>query len=212
MADDVYLVTDQHPQDRAGARSPLAHVERTAIPGPASVSITEHPDTAHLIIRAAPDNPALEEELQNLGLNLPEPLYSSTAEATAIRWLSPDEWLLTLPAESGFALESRLRAELDENCAVVNVSGGQTLLQISGEKAEELLRKSTPYDIHPANFPQGKVVSTVFAKTQALIRRTAPAQFELILRRSFAPYLWHWLRDAAQEYGLNLPAPPASSP
>ena len=201
MSNDL-LVANHRPQDNAGARSPLHHADRAPIPGPSPVTITEQPGLAHLIIRAAPQNSNLLQELAALGLQLPAPLQSSAAADAVIRWLSPDEWLLTLPGEQAFAAESRLRASLDEDCAVTNVSGGQIILLISGAKAEELLRKSTPYDVHPANFPQGKVAAVALAQTQALIRRIAPAQFELIIRRSFAPHLHLWLRDAAAEYGL----------
>ncbi len=57
-------------------------------------------------------------------------------------------------------------------------------------------------DVHDRNFPVGKVVTTVFAKTQAVIRRTGDKNWELVVRRSFADYTWLWLQDACKEYGL----------
>lgn len=56
---------------------------------------------------------------------------------------------------------------------MVNVSGGQSLLELRGPNVREVLMKSTSYDVHPNNFPVGKAVGTVFAKSQLVIRRTA---------------------------------------
>ena len=89
---------------------------------------------------------------------------------------------------------------------MVNVSGGQTLLELSGPKVRELLMKSTSYDVHPSNFPVGKAVGTVFAKSQLVIRHTGEDTWELVVRRSFADYFWLWLQDASAEYGLAVEA------
>jgi len=51
-----------------------------------------------------------------------------------------------------------------------------------------------------ANFPVGKAVTTVLAKTQALCIRVDDAEWHLIVRRSFADYAWDWLCDASAEY------------
>ncbi|PPS59319.1 hypothetical protein CRX72_21215 [Pantoea sp. BRM17] len=58
----------------------------------------------------------------------------------------------------------------------------------------------------PSQFPVGKVAGSVFAKSSALIRRTGPESWELVIRRSFAEYIWLWLRDASREYGLKITA------
>ncbi|PCB40388.1 sarcosine oxidase subunit gamma family protein, partial [Pseudomonas aeruginosa] len=90
--------------------------------------------------------------------------------------------------------------------AVVNVSGGQTLLELSGANVRELLMKSTSYDVHPSNFPVGKAVGSIFAKSQCVIRHTGEDTWELVVRRSFADYFWLWLQDASAEYGLQVAA------
>ena len=62
--------------------------------------------------------------------------------------------------------------------------------------------KSTPVDLHASEFPVGKVVSTVFAKSGAMICRVAEGRFALVVRRSFADEIWLWIQDASREYGL----------
>ena len=58
-------------------------------------------------------------------------------------------------------------------------------------------------DVHELNFPTGKVITTTLAQAQVIIRRLDTDQFELVIRRSFADYIWSWLRDAAMEFGVN---------
>ncbi|MDL2425316.1 sarcosine oxidase subunit gamma family protein, partial [Pseudomonas sp. BAgro211] len=77
---------------------------------------------------------------------------------TSLHWLGPDEWLLIVHGGEEFAVEQRLREALGEELhySVINVSGGQTLLELEGAKVREVLMKSTGYDVHPSNFPVGK--------------------------------------------------------
>ena len=49
-----------------------------------------------------------------------------------------------------------------------------------------------------------KVVTSVFAKSQAVISRSGEETWDLVVRRSFADYLWLWLQDASAEYGLQI--------
>ncbi len=73
-----------------------------------------------------------------------------------------------------------------------------------GERVLDLLMKSTPIDVHLSQFPIGKVVSTVFAKAGGSLRRIDTNCFELLLRRSFADYIWLWIQDASKEFGLSV--------
>ena len=91
-----------------------------------------------------------------------------------------------------------------QHISIVNVSGGQTLLELSGPKVREVLMKSTSYDVHPSNFPVGKAVGTHFAKSQLVIRHIAEDTWELLIRRSFSDYFWLWLQDARAEDGLGV--------
>jgi sarcosine oxidase subunit gamma len=39
-----------------------------------------------------------------------------------------------------------------------------------------------------------------------------PQEFELVVRRSFADYLWLWLQSASQEFGLAIADAGTSTP
>ena len=93
-----------------------------------------------------------------LGLELPVALTLVANGDTSLQWLGPDEWLLIVPGGTEFEVERKLREALEgQHISVVNVSGGQTLLELRGPKVRELLMKSSSYDVHPSNFPVGKL-------------------------------------------------------
>lgn len=198
--------------DNLQAQSPLHHAGLPELVGKgnpkAGIRLREKKLRGHLTLRGDATDPAFVSGVQKaLGLDLPVALTLVAEGETSLQWMSPDEWLLIVPQGEEFATETRLRDALAGlHVQVVNVSGGQTLVELSGEKVREMLMKSTPYDVHPSNFPVGKAVGTHFAKSQLVIRHTAEEVWELVVRRSFADYIWLWLQDASAEYGLAVEA------
>ncbi|WP_445938298.1 sarcosine oxidase subunit gamma [Pseudomonas sp.] len=204
-------VYQQRP-DAAHAESPLFHAGLDQLAGKgaakAGVTLREKKLLGHLTLRGDAKDPAFAGGVHKaLGLELPSALGLVANGETSLQWLAPDEWLLIVPSGTEFAVEQKLRAALDGlHISIVNVSGGQTLLELSGAKVREVLMKSTSYDVHPSNFPVGKAVGTNFAKSQLVIRHTAEDTWELLVRRSFSDYFWLWLQDASAEFGLAIKA------
>jgi len=156
-----------------------------------------------LVLRVAADNAIFAQAITTITqLLLPtKPLQSTSNEDYTIHWISPDEFLLICPENTEFKVETLLRAEMIDDkshYAIVNVTSGQTVVEISGSRAESILKKSTPYDIHPFILSLGKVVTTVFAKTQVILWRTSNENFSVVIRRSFSDYFWRWLVDAGK--------------
>jgi sarcosine oxidase subunit gamma len=90
---------------------------------------------------------------------------------------------------------------------VTDVSSGQTVIAIDGEYARDLLAKGCTLDLHPRVFGPGACAQTLLAKAPVLIcQRRDATRFELIVRRSFADYLWRWLEEAAKEFGMAIVA------
>lgn len=191
--------------------SPLAYsYRRSGAPqasGPSRLQLRERAMLGHLILRGGAI--VLDEAVRDvLGISLPgrpQALVQDASGERSIQWLSPDEWLVIVPGGEEFPLETKLREHLgDAHFAISDVSGGQTLLELSGEAAQELLMKTVIYDVHPSNFPVGKGVTTVFGKATTIIRRPSEDRWELVIRRSFADYCYRWLLDAAAEYDVNV--------
>ncbi len=189
--------------------SPLYHAELHAIAAhkvpDAGVRLKELPITGLLTIRTNADNPSLALALKSvLSLDVPGTLQSTSHGDYCLRWMSPDEWLLSVPIAELFDIENALRETLTEPVALVNVSGGYSLVELWGDQVLNVLKKSTHYDCHPRNLSEGKVVNTSFAKSQVTLRCLADSRYELLVRRSFADYIWLWLQTASREYGLQV--------
>ncbi|MGM0783108.1 MAG: sarcosine oxidase subunit gamma [Pseudomonadota bacterium] len=202
---------DTRTEAETPVESPLAYsYRRSGAPAPTArsrVVLRERPFLGHLVLRGGAI--VLDEAVREvLGIPLPgEPqgLVHDAEGQRSIQWISPDEWLVIVPGGEEFALENRLREALGgAHFAISNVSGGQTLVELTGEAARELLMKSVIYDVHPSHFPVGKGVTTVFAKAAVILRRPDEQRWELVVRRSFADYIYRWLLDAGEEYGIGV--------
>tara|TARA_B100000287_G_scaffold110491_1_gene102836 strand:- start:1053 stop:1694 length:642 start_codon:yes stop_codon:yes gene_type:complete len=202
----MYAQLDQVPAGSGViAESPLSNFRWKKTGGEAGVTLSEQGLLGHLILRSA-GNASFEAAVEKvLGMKLPGALQSASNDnGQVLRWKSPDEWLLTVSGSDAFSVEAQLREAAEGHYAIVNVSGGQTILMLSGDSAEMVLMKTCHYDTHESHFPVGKVIGTTFAKSGALIRRVSDSEWELVIRRSFSDYLALWLQDAAGEYGLQI--------
>ena len=115
-----------------------------------------------------------------------------------VLWWSPDEWLVYLE-EAGGAPRTPLSLAGGH---VVEQTGGLVTIGLKGKDARTLLSAGCWLDLHPSEFPRDTVAQTLVAKANATIVMTddAPA-YELVVRRSFAPYLWRWLCRSASLLG-----------
>jgi sarcosine oxidase subunit gamma len=120
----------------------------------------------------------------------------------AALWLGPDEWLLLAPAEEA---ESIAAAVAERGSAVphslVEVSHRQTALMLSGPLAPVVLAGGNPLDLDIAAFPVGMCTRTILGKAEIVLWRTAPEAFHIEVWRSFAPYVWSFLREHMREFG-----------
>lgn len=175
------------------------------------VSLRERPFLSHISLRGKSDDPAFTEACARvLGVALPSmPNTQVAGDGVVVCWMGPTEWLLLAETDAGQGWLDSLRCALaGVHAGVVELSGGQTLIEIRGEHALDTLAKGTTLDLHPRQFGADRCTRTLLAKTTAFIRVVEPGQaFEIVVRRSFADHLWHWLRDASHEYGCAVESP-----
>jgi sarcosine oxidase subunit gamma len=184
----------------------LANGEHENVAGNGALVIGERPFLGHINVRGSSSDPRFVAAMRE-ALGVPPPdAPNTTAEAGGIvvYWLGPAEWLTMTPFERKAEVESRLRAALLEvRSAVTDVSGGQTVIAIHGRAAREVLAKGCPLDLHPRSFGIGQCAQSRLAKAGVLLRIVDRAPtFEIVVRRSYAEYLWLWLSDAAAEYRI----------
>ena len=82
--------------------------------------------------------------------------------------------------------------------AVTNVTDHFTIFSLSGSNIFEVLSKGCPFDFSSEDFGDNKVVQTILNHIDVTIHRKSENNVDLYVRRSFADYLWAWLRDSAQ--------------
>ena len=188
-------------------QSPLVEVvTANTIVDLASISITEKPFYNQYILRGLADDAAFTNAVKTiLGVDLPREANTRVnADGLLVCWMSPDQWLLVTNNSEHEDKFSMLFGALQDVYASINdVSSGQTIITIKGEKALEVISKGTTLDVHPDVFKPGQCAQVVFAKTNVLIYPISldtPFEYDLIVRRSFADFLGRWLINATTEY------------
>lgn len=187
--------------------SPMAGVGSQPVVGDAAtVCLAERPFLGQLNLRGDIASPAFVDAVTGV-LGGPLPVKPNTvADHGEVRvfWLGPDEWLITTPEGARSELANALQAVFEgTHFALTDISSGQTTLVVSGPDAGALLSKFCTLDLHPRAFAPGQCAQTLLAGSTVLLSRPEPAHelgFELVVRRSFADFLWRFLADGAAEY------------
>ena len=180
-------------------------------PADAGVRLSERPHRAKINLRG--DGDAFREAVaEAIGTALPTAANTANNSGdVTVLWLGPDEWLITAPPGAEADLVARLTGAVDgRHAAVVDVTDNFTTIRIAGPAARTALAKGCPLDLHPRAFGPGRVAQSVVAQVDVILHQVAgddgaagPA-FDLIVRRSFAEYLWQILADAGREYGVAI--------
>ena len=180
--------------------------------GRTDVWFEEYPALTHLNLRGHLDDAGFIASVTGvLGIAPPGvPNRVARTTETCLHWLSIDEWLIvsTVPAaviETGLAVSLAGR-----HYALVNLSGGQTVLRVGGVRARDILASDCTLDFHPRVFRHGHCRQSLLAGAPVLIRRVDERNdvaFDLVVRRSFSRHLFDWLTDAAHETGYILRPP-----
>lgn len=175
------------------------------------VRLREVPFLTQITIRAASPQ-AVKAVSGALGVPLPSAVGEVSqglrveGGAVSVVWLSPDEWLAVLgdEAETGVAstavVESLNVALGERRGQVVDVSSNRTTLELSGPNARAVLDKTIELDLHPREFPVGRVVSTQMESVAVILWRIAEDTWHLMPRASFSDHVVLWLADGMREF------------
>ncbi len=175
--------------------------------GEAGVGIGEIRYEGAVNLRARRDDAAARDALAlSLGMALPATCETTRRDGQVLIGLGPDEWLLLCPKapETAETLGVGLANQL---VGVTDVSDNFITLFVRGPHALDLLSKGVPIDLHPDVFPPGRSAQTLMAKAEVILYRGVDdwaESYMLLCRPSFAQYVFAWLEDAAQEYGLAI--------
>lgn len=194
-------------------QAPLDHLSLPARARPdlegAGFGLGEIRFRAAVNLRARRDDTAARQALETaLGTALPQTGKSATAGGETLLALGPDEWLLV--GNDGPSAAGLRQACDGHHVAVTEVGENYCTLVATGPKARRVLAKGCPLDLHPRAFRPGDVAGTVVAKATVILHLLRDeggdrgALFHLLVRRSFADYLFRWLEDAGREDGVTI--------
>ncbi|MFG1374394.1 sarcosine oxidase subunit gamma family protein [Xanthobacter oligotrophicus] len=122
-----------------------------------------------------------------------------TPERFAAR-LGPDEWLLVLPDGEGPATRAALESDLSGRFFSLVEAGHRNVgIAVTGPHAADVLNAGIALDLSNAAFPQGSATRTLLGKADVVVVRLGGG-FRVECWRSFAPYVFGFLTEVAQEF------------
>jgi sarcosine oxidase subunit gamma len=89
--------------------------------------------------------------------------------------------------------------ELTHFHSLVDISHRNTSFDVSGTAAETVLASGNPLDLHRSTFPVGTATRTMYSKAEIVLWRKSEDTFNVSLWRSFVPFVWGLLEEAASE-------------
>lgn len=199
--------------------SPAAHLaglmSEASAAGGRRVGLRELPFTVQIGLRAQPDSASWKSLEDTFGLNLPRSVGEVTGDPAArhVLWLSPDEFLAvdvsrcqqpgeTIVAEAG--LEGLPGQAVD-------LSANRTILELTGEKAREVLEKSCRADLHPRAFGIGSAIVTALGPVPVILHHSGEDTYRIYPRASFADFTVRWLLDGMAEFLTDGQTPGAEA-
>ncbi|WP_051229459.1 sarcosine oxidase subunit gamma [Paludibacterium yongneupense] len=165
---------------------------------------------AYLTLRGDSADPAYARAVRTVcGLSLPDAGRYVSGVAGVLLWRSPNECLLLTSRRQAASLRVALvEAFAGLLAEVVDQSGGLTTVYLAGAEQVTVLRHMGGYDF--GSLEPGQAIATVFGKTAAVVMRADAHGVHLIVRRSFAAYLWALLARSARPYAFTVGRLPAA--
>ncbi len=145
-------------------------------------------------------------------LGVPYPLVANTTQvknSTRIVWVSPDDCFVIANSGQAEKLDASLRQSLQvQHFAVTDVSSGYHLLTLAGSGARSMLAQGCPLDLHPKNLSIDQCAGSHFFKASLWLWPVASESkvdptYELLIRRSFAPYVDTMIKKASLELQVD---------
>lgn len=167
-------------------------------------AISERAFLGKLTLRGRLEDPAFGAAVESvIGGKLPaDPNTSTFAGTSILTWVGPDEWLVFTADGAEQKMLAALRQALaGKHAAVVDVSDYYTVIRVAGERARDVLAKGCPLDLHPSVFKTGNCAGSLYNKaTIRLLQMDDAPTYDIMVRWTFADYLWKHLVKAAEEW------------
>ena len=185
------------------SRAPLSG--RHGVPtGPAGIAIRRL-ERAVATVAARPGRAATVAERLSaaFGLAVADGSRVAADGVHAFVGVAPGRWTAIASGEAA-AFTATLAAAIGDGGMVVDQSGGQVVLGLSGSALALCLAKLVAIDLDPATTPPDLAITTSIAHVGATLWRRGPDEVELAVGRSFLTSMLRTLTAAAAEFGCDL--------
>lgn len=165
------------------------------------LELVEHPFVAQLRLQTlGVDRDRIREIAALAGGLLPEAPNRALGDDPWVLWRGPGDWLAYSLTRS---FESLARAFGEPLAGLplysTDVSSMYALVELSGERAVDVLMRDLTLDLEGGAIPPGACAQTLFAQVSVLVHRPEPGdRWRLWVDRSAARHLWDWLVDSAE--------------
>ena len=169
-----------------------------------NVALSELAQMGHFNLRVQPEDQDAQKLFEKLlGFSLPQnPNTFIVCNEILCAWLGPDEWLVIVPEYVVERTEQALREVATKGfVSLTDLSSAQTVIRVVGEGIRDFLSRGITIDLHPQRFSSGECAQALMARVPVLIlnQHAEEATLDLIVRRSFADYLYRWMLDIGAE-------------
>ncbi len=127
--------------------------------------------------------------LAPLGLSFPAPNTQSMIGDTRLLWTGRDQ---------AFLIGAKAPDDLAELAALTDQTDGWAILTLQGPAAGDALMRPVPLDLRGTAFPVGRTARAPLNHMQAILTRTGPDAFEVMVFRSMARTAWAELTEALE--------------
>jgi sarcosine oxidase subunit gamma len=164
-----------------------------------NLQIREKKKLAYIIIRGKQEDDGFIDAMHSLGLSVPRPTNITNNNDKQCIWISPDEFLLVSDYISKDEFINKANTAFENIFAyAIDNSGSYTNISISGTRYLDVMAKLSPYNYKKLEIDC--VLSTNLAKAPSIIFRTGEDSLTILVRFSFADYLWQMIGNASTEY------------
>lgn len=127
--------------------------------------------------------------LAPLGLAFPAPNNKTVNGDTRLLWTGRDQ---------AFLIGTLAPADLADHAALTDQTDGWAILTMQGPAATDVLMRPVPLDLRATAFPVGRTARAPLNHMQAILTRTGPEAFEIMVFRSMARTAWAELAEAME--------------
>lgn len=183
-------------------------LHRPALSGARSGSFGATSQNGRIALTALPEGHVLHVLARRGVRDLADSLQKIGDESPfSIRPYGPGQWFIAGDAVLSAQEIAARSAILNGRGSIADQSHGRIRIGIAGASVEAVLAKGTAVDLDQQSFVVGHSAMTLISHISALITRTGPQSFEILVLRGFAESLWDELIEMSLEFGVDAKTP-----